>query len=441
MHRNARDLSWGRLFHYSQEILAPVWRDEIKSLIDNADHKVLAHGLGRTYGDSCLNKGGSLVDMGRLDRILSFDEKEGIIECEAGVSLEKILHFIVPKGWFLPVTPGTKFVTVGGAIANDVHGKNHHVAGTFGQHVEEFELIRSDRGALSCSLQENSDLFRASIGGIGLTGIISKAKIRLKKISSAEISVKTIPFANIQEFFAINDGNEADYEYTVAWLDCQARGRNLGRGLLYCGNHQSSKDALSAYKPQPKSKLAVPIEAPNLLLNQFTIKAFNVLYYTMKKSRARGQSSTHYDPFFYPLDGINKWNLLYGKRGFYQYQCILPLHQREALIDLLRMIAQSNQGSFLAVLKKFGDKPSPGLLSFPMPGYTLALDFANAGERTHKLFLGLNHLVHTHGGRIYAAKDAQVDGSAFRLSYPNWEKFHLQLDPKITSSFWLRVKQ
>ena len=427
--------SWG---NYPQaahrKILRPAWMEDISGELLGKNAPLLAYGLGRSYGDSCLNDGGTLMDIRGLDRILYFDAEHGSIVCEAGVSLGEILLVTVPRGWFLPTTPGTKIVTLAGAIANDVHGKNHHVEGTIGCHVEQFGLLRSSGGQVVCSREENPELFAATIGGMGLTGIILWAEIRLKQITSAQIEMDTVAFSTFEDFIHLSsDGEGAKYEYTVGWVDCLS-GRKT-RGIFMRGNHATEG------KLQPhaeKSKLSVPFMLPSFTLNPLTIWAFNNLYYAMGRARA-GHSQVHYDPFFYPLDKVNDWNRIYGRDGFTQYQCVVPESEVTAFQEILERIARAGQGSFLGVIKKFGSVQSPGMMSFPRPGLTLALDFPFRGAKTLKLFAELDEVVAAAKGALYPAKDPRMSSRMFRLSYPRLAEFRKHVDPALSSSFWRRV--
>lgn len=401
----------------------------------------LPYGLGRSYGDSCLNEGGALLVTDGLNRFLAFDPNTGLVRCEAGVSLDAVLRLVVPRGWFLPTTPGTKFVTVGGAVANDVHGKNHHRAGTFGCHVTRFELLRSDGSRRVCSREgDNADWFRATVGGLGLTGLITWVEFRLRKIESAFLEVESTKFGGLDEFFDIARSDHA-WEHTVAWVDCLARGRALGRGIYLRGNHApaSPDRGLAPHRAAPL--LAVPFDAPTFALNTWSLRAFNTTYFHKQRAR-RKTFLQHYDPFFYPLDKIAGWNRIYGRRGFFQYQCALPpTPDHAALRELFARIAASGRGSFLAVLKTFGVSPSPGLLSFPRPGPTLALDFPNEGARTLALFRELDTIVRAAGGVLYPAKDARMSAADFQAFYPQWHEFQRFIDPHFSSCFWRRVAQ
>ncbi len=427
--------SWGRFPNADQEVCALRWLDT--AVPESGGKTLLPYGLGRSYGDSCLNDGGTLVETSGMNRFIKFDVEAGTIRCEAGVSLDEVLKLIVPKGWFLPTTPGTKFITVGGAIANDIHGKNHHVAGTFGCHVIGFELLRSDGTRHLCTSESNTDLFKATIGGLGLTGLITWAEFKLKKVSNAWIDMESIKFEGIEEFLELSKSSDKDWEYTVSWIDCVAQGKGMGRGIFMRGNH--SPASVLSRKVHDEPRITAPFDCPNLMLNSLSIKAFNTVYYGKQRAK-KAKTRVHYDPFFYPLDAVNDWNRIYGKRGFFQYQFVIPFEGGlETMNEILRMITASKQGSFLAVIKTFGAKESPGMMSFPKPGITLALDFPNRGASTLKLFKELDALVDASGGLLYPAKDARMSPTFFQKGYPQWEAFSEFVDPKFSSSFWRRV--
>ncbi len=427
--------SWGRYPRARHTVHTLTWRTEDLPLDESAAN-LLPFGQGRSYGDSCLNDGGVLLATSGLNRFIEFDHEHGVLRCEAGVTFDEILKLTVPQGWFLPVTPGTRFVSLGGAIANDVHGKNHHRAGTFGRHVRKFELLRSDGQRRACSLKENPDWFKATIGGLGLTGLISWAEIQLKPIMNPFIRVETVPFPNIDAFFDIAARSENDYEYTVAWIDCLAKGKALGRGLFMRGNHAPAQPRSLPAVPSGR-RLRIPWNAPGFALNQFTVRTFNCYYFHRPR---RKNGLVHYLPFFYPLDAIEQWNRIYGKRGFLQYQCVVPYDDGgRAIKSLLGLIAQSGTGSFLSVLKTFGDLPSPGMLSFPRKGVTLALDFPHRGERTLALLERLDEITRESGGAVYPAKDARMSAQSFQTYYSQWRAFAAYVDPKFSSGFWRRA--
>jgi FAD/FMN-containing dehydrogenase len=431
-----RIFSWGRYPKTAhQHVHKPAWNDQVPEILKAAaPGSLLPYGLGRSYGDSCLNGGRQLIDCRRLDRILGFDESTGTVRCESGVSLSDILDVFLPKGWFLPVTPGTRFVTVGGAIANDVHGKNHHCAGTFGAHVRQIGLHRSNDGLVICSSEENPEMLRATIGGLGLTGVIAWADIQLKRVRGPWIDADSIPFHSLKSFLDLSRESDGRFEYTVAWLDCFA-GRNA-RGIFFRGNHSAASGKIM----RPKSGPKVPFALPGWLLNRYTLKAFNTAYYRAHAAR-KGASVVPCDSFFYPLDSVRQWNLLYGKNGFLQYQCVIPESNVEAFEELLDLIAYSGMGSCLGVLKQFGSAPPAGMLSFARPGLTLALDFAMRGERTLQLLRSLDRIVLDSGGALYPAKDARMSPALFEASFPQWRGFVPFIDPKLSSSFWRRVTE
>lgn len=406
---------------------------------------VLPHGNGRSYGDSNLNPGGALILGRSLDRFIELDPTSGLLTCEAGVLLSEILRLVVPQGWFLPVTPGTQFVTVGGAVANDVHGKNHHLVGSFGNHVVQFELLRSDGSRRICSPTQNPQWFAATIGGLGLTGMVTWVQLRLRRIANPCLQTESIRFRNLQEFFDLSQSSEADFEYTVSWIDCAASGAQLGRGLFNRANHAPAVLdqglPVAVLKGSAETARKVPVTPPWSLVNQLSLKAFNWAYYH-RQVGDHVASLQHYRPFFYPLDALLEWNRIYGPKGFYQYQCVVPTEGAiEGVRRLLSTIARSGTGSFLAVLKQFGTPASLGMLSFPMPGLTLALDFPNQGPASHALFRELDSIVQDFGGRIYAAKDACMSPALFKSGYPQWSAFSTFVDPRFSSGFWRRVME
>jgi FAD/FMN-containing dehydrogenase len=394
---------------------------------------VLTVGLGRSYGDSCLNDGGTLLLARGLDRLIRFNEERGLLTAEAGVSLAEILDFAVPRGWFLPVSPGTRFVTLGGAIANDVHGKNHHIAGSFGNHVSRFGLLRSDRGPLECSASENGDLFAATIGGLGLTGAIQWAELQLKPIDNEWLDTETIRFGDLSEFFALSQESERRFEYIVAWVDSLS---SSSRGLFFRANHNV---ALPLGKQRSDgSRLFIPVDFPEWVLNSWTGGLFNLGMY-WKQWKRQSRCSMRYEPFFYPLDAVRDWNRLYGRRGLLQWQCLVPLDSaKETISAILREIPKSGQASFLTVLKTMGNVRSRGWMSFPGQGVTLALDFP-LDPGVFKLLERIDELVFKAGGRLYPAKDARMPSEGFLKSYPRWRELEEIRDPRYSSSFWRRV--
>jgi FAD/FMN-containing dehydrogenase len=427
--------SWGRYPSYNAKLIPINWQSDYAPAIADLHNGALPVGMGRSYGDSCLLKDGNLLVTTGMNRLLSFDPATGLLTAEAGITLAQILDFAVPRGFFLPVTPGTKYVTLGGAIANDIHGKNHHVAGTFGRHITQFELVRSDGTRRLCTPTENPDWFAATIGGLGLTGFISWATLRLRPIVSRKIEYEGIQFHGIDEFLDLTSQSQ-NIEYTVSWIDCASTGKNFARGVFMQGDHSTKPDPLT---PSPEPKLVFPFEAPGYLLNHATVSLFNTLFFH-KQIHKRVVSLQDYEPFFYPLDKVLHWNRMYGKSGLLQFQYVIPWqHAREGTIAILREVANSGLASFLAVLKAFGDVPSPGLMSFPRPGITLALDFPIKANKSFPLFERLADMTREFGGRLYPAKDAAMTAPQFQAFYPQWQHFARYKDPLLTSSFWERV--
>lgn len=432
--------SWGRYPRFPQTGHGISWRAEVPEELARiaAGHgSLLPFGNGRSYGDSCLAVSDQVLSMRPLDRMIAADWQTGVIRAEAGMTLDELLRLAIPRGWFLSVTPGTKFATLGGAVANDVHGKNHHVRGTFGRHVGAFGLVRSDRVGFEVLPGDADGLFAATIGGLGLTGVIDWVELQLMPIKSSLVDVVSIRFDSLAEFFELSRELDGLHEYAVAWIDCAARGKSAGRGIYMVGDH--ADEGVLAYDDKPK--LSVPVVPPISAINSLSLRLFNHFYYNAAKP-GRHPGLGGYEPYFYPLDRILHWNRIYGPKGFQQYQCVIPESAGGAAIgDMLDAIAAAHGGSFLAVLKRFGDVVSPGLLSFPEAGTTLALDFPEHGEQTAKLFADLDTIVRAAGGRIYPAKDAHMSGEFFRASYPQWTQLETLRDPVLCSRFWKRVIQ
>jgi len=313
--------SWGRFPQVRQQGAALSWPSDALPVPVGEAESVLPYGNGRSYGDVCLNRGGTVLDTRALDRFIQFDTEAGVLRCEAGVLLAEILRLVVPKGWFLPVSPGTRYVTVGGAVANDVHGKNHHHAGAFGCHVSAFELLRSDGSRLVCTPENNQDMFKATIGGLGLTGLVTWVELQLRAIAGPLVKEESLKFANLDEFFRVSELSDGNFEYTVAWVDCVSRGDALGRGLFARANHDAG--AYTGRKQWDKPRISIPFSAPFSLVNRWSLKAFNALHYARQRER-KVVRMMHYQPFFYPLDAIGNWNQIYGPKGMLQYQCVLP---------------------------------------------------------------------------------------------------------------------
>lgn len=428
--------SWGRVVRAPHQVAKPRFNDELVGLLGalSAARPGLAVGLRRSYGDSNLNPDGRIIDMTALDRVIAFDRATGVMRAEAGLSLGQALQVLVPAGWFLPTTPGTRFVTLGGAVANDVHGKNHHAAGTFGASVRRLRLLRTDGEA--CEVGPGDPMFHATVGGLGLTGVIAWVEFQAVRIPSASLMAEDTAFARIEDYFDIAAERKNRFEHTMAWVDCATRGSQLGRGILSSASWYPHAD-LTLHREQPRR--TVPLDAPGFTLNALTVRAFNSVRHELKSMRA-GPYCTHYEPFLYPLDGIAHWNRLYGAQGFYQYQCVLPpATARAGISELLNAISLSGQGSPLAVLKDFGSNPPVGLLSFPMEGTTLALDFRNQGEPTLRLMGELDRIVAAAGGRLYPAKDGRIPAAMFQSGFPKWQDFRAYVDPGLSSAFWRRV--
>lgn len=429
--------SWGRLNKSNSTDIRLHW-PEFDFGTHDGSQSFLPYGVGRSYGDSCENEGNKLLCCAGLNRFAAFDSSRGLLRAEAGVTLDQALRLIVPNGWFLPTTPGTKFVTLGGAVANDVHGKNHHRVGSIGQHVKQFELLRSNGERFVCSRASNSDWFAATIGGLGLTGLITWVELQLRPIVSSAIEVEVIKTRHFDEFLELSRESDKSFEHTVCWIDCLSPRQSLGRGLFMRGNH--CPDRRQGLKVHGDPRVTVPISMPFNPLSKPALKAFNTGYYHKQQARAV-KSLQSYDSFFYPLDGIGDWNRLYGKRGFYQYQFVIPFANcRQPMLEILEKISAAGLGSFLGVLKVFGNSENEGMLSFPREGVTLALDFPNEGKATLDLFRQLDQIVVASGGRLYPAKDARMSAELFRSGYEvALQKFEEFKDPRFSSSFWRRV--
>jgi len=433
----ARGNSWGRLSAPKQTISPIHWAHEAPELI-KSQTSLLAYGNGRSYGDCCLNDGELLIDARGMDHCVHFDRAKGTFRAEAGLTLGEMLEIIEPAGWFLPVTPGTQYVTLGGAVANDVHGKNHHGSGTFGMHVTALRLQRSDGQQYECTWQQNPELFKATIAGLGLTGLILEVEIRLKPIETSYLRVESQRFNRLEDFFHLSDASAHSHEYSVAWVDCLAQGQKAGRGVFMRANHATREES-PGKRQRSKPKLSVPLDLPYSLVRPPLVRLFNPMYFHRSPVEFQPQV-THYQPFFYPLDGIEHWNRLYGPKGFYQFQCVVPpKNSHDAIKALLHQVSNSRQASFLAVLKVFGDAQSPGMLSFPRPGTTLAMDFPNRGKMTIRLLERLHQIVMDAQGAIYPAKDAAMPADLFQQGYPALQAFNQLRDPAFSSSLWRRL--
>ena len=432
-------LGWGRFPDHPQTVNPVYWQSEVgaelRGLVARFGN-TLAYGNGRSYGDSCLASSDQVIGTRSLNRFIAADWERGTVVAEAGVTLGELLEVCVPHGWLLPVLPGTKHVTLGGAVANDIHGKNHHVRGTFGRHVRRFGLVRSDAADLECSAEQNTELYRASIGGLGVTGIITWVEVALLPIGSSDLAVTETRFGTLEDFFALSRELDGAHEYAVSWMDCLATGASTGRGIYTVADHPEDG---SLHAPHDASKFRMPVTPPVSLVNGFSVRAFNLVFYR-RQARGRVQRRLACDAFFFPLDGVLEWNRCYGPRGFQQYQCVLPeVNAAAATRAVLQAIGASGRGSFLTVVKRCGTLESPGFMSFPLPGISIAVDFPQHEALARNLFPRLDAIVREAHGRLYPAKDAHMSGQDFRRAYPGWERVHGLRDPALTSRFWQRV--
>lgn len=428
-------MSWGRTVRTPQRVASPRFAAELPALVAaRPGETVLPVGCRRSYGDSALNSDGGLLAMTGLDRFIAIDAEAGVLRAEAGITLAEIARRSVPLGFFVPVMPGTGLVTLGGAIANDVHGKNHHRAGTFGRHVIRLGLLRGDGSLVEVGPDRDAELFAATVGGLGLTGVIEWAEIKLLPIPGAWLDVERVAFDNLDGFWSLAATSVASHENTVAWIDATANVSRSGRGIFFRANWRRDNEAVAETRARN-----VPIDMPGWFLNDAAAGVFNRLYEVVQRRKPNPKRES-YATFFNPLDGIGDWNRLYGRRGLRQYQCVVPPEaMKDAVAALMREIVQSGSGSFLAVLKTFGAVASPGLLSFPMEGATLTLDFPNRGEEILRLFARFDAIVREAGGRLYAAKDGRVPKEMWAAGYPALARFARQIDPAFASDFWRRV--
>lgn len=413
---------WGRFPQQDCRVHVPRSAADLEALLRAEPGPVIARGNGRGYGDCAMSRTGT-IDMRRFNRLLSFDAQSGTLVAEAGVLLADVIDVFLPHGWFPAVTPGTKFVTLGGMVAADVHGKNHHRDGSFGRCVEWIDLLGADGEIRRCSRQDNADLFRWTLGGMGLTGIVLRLAFRLRPVESGWIRQRTLPAPDLETAMALFE-HHADATYSVAWIDCLHGGKGLGRSSLMLGEHARLEEIgnrrASPFDTPRRRLRKVPFDAPRMALNSLTVRAFNALYYHRAMAQ-RGEALVGWDGFFYPLDALLDWNRIYGRRGFAQFQCVIPLDSAKAgLTELLRAIGASGQGSFLAVLKRMG--LGEGSISFPREGYTLALDFP-VNPRALVLMERLDAITIAHGGRFYLAKDARMRADTLRASDPRTDDF------------------
>ena len=438
---------WGCYPVESCRLYEPADINELCTLIRSGRERTyIARGLGRAYGDAALNREHAAVSLLRLDRILSFDAASGILECEGGASLDRIIRYALPRGFFLPVTPGTRHVTAGGAIAADVHGKNHHQAGSFSNFVLDLDLLTAEGQLLMCSRERQPDVFGATAGGMGLTGFITRARIQLRPVESAYLRVRLEKVQSLAEALTALEAGDREYEYSAAWMDCLSRGARLGRAVVMLARHATRAELAarldSALAPAAARHWRVPFTLPVTPLRQWTVRLFNGAYFGLKPAEVERLMGI--DPFFYPLDFVENWNRLYGRSGFVQYQIVVPHVAAESLLtELLGRIHQSGRAAFLGVLKRFGPGGG-GMLSFPLEGVTLALDLPFE-PKLPQLLRAMDERVADHGGRVYLAKDAVLSPASFARMYPRLDEFRSikeRLDPegRLSSSLARRLK-
>lgn len=411
---------WGGIDRVSAQVHRA--RDDGDVIRAMSEGPLIARGMGRSYGDSALGR--RVLDMLGCNRMIAFDERTGVLIAQAGVTLAEIIEAFLPRGWFPLVTPGTKFVSLGGALAADVHGKNHHVDGSFGACVDWMDVADATGRVIRCSREAEADLFHHTLGGMGLTGVILRAQIRLRPVESGWIRQTVTPARDLDAAIDLFE-RTLDQRYSVAWIDCLASGTARGRALVMTGDHAPRASLPADLRennlfPRQRSGPNVPFNFPAIALNSLSVRAFNALYW-WNGNRSAGTRLVHWDSYFYPLDAVGHWNRIYGRRGFTQFQCVLPLGpHREGLAEILDTTSRAGGGSFLAVLKRFGEQSSP--LSFPMAGYTLALDFANT-DRNRETIARLHDITRAHGGRIYLAKDRFMTPEGLHESDPRWRAF------------------
>jgi FAD/FMN-containing dehydrogenase len=423
---------WGRYLRRPSKVIRP---ERLSEAVPPANGHLIVRGQGRSYNNAAMSENGLVMLSERLDRVVAFDEATGILRAEAGTTLEKVLAELIPRGWFPPVTPGTKFVSLGGCVAADVHGKNHHRDGTFGAHLSELEVVLADGSRRRCSPQEEPELFWATVGGMGLTGIISEVSFRLREIETAYMVVEHRRASNLDNLLGMLADEKLDDHYSVAWIDCLAEGRSMGRGIYMRGHHARLADLKGRVKEplsvKARHRFDLSFDLPSWALNSLSGSVFNQFYY-WSQGKSQAPFITDYENFFYPLDAIGNWNRAYGPRGFVQYQCVFPPDTAQrGLQTLLEQLAHGRRASFLGVLKRFGPE-GRGLLSFPIEGYTLAIDLPVTGPELFTFMARLDEIVLEHNGRVYLAKNARLKPEIFRAMYPRypeWERLKKEFDP------------
>ena len=424
---------WGRYPRGPATVVCP---ENISQAVPPRAGQMIARGQGRSYGDAAMFADGIVMLTEHLNRVGSFHEQSGVLKAEAGTTLGQVINDFLPRGWFPAVVPGTRFVSLGGCVAADIHGKNHHRDGGFGEHVKEFEIVLADRSRRRCSPQKNAELFWATVGGMGLTGLLTEISFQLIPVESSYLVVQHHQAKDLDASFEVLSDKDWDDHYTVAWIDCLARGSSLGRTVLMRGHHAGLDDLPARLRDKPYSKPRrqrnLGFDFPSWTLNSLGMKAFNELYYRLQGRRQR-PFIADYESFFFPLDRIGNWNRIYGKRGFIQYQCVLPLAAaQKGMQALLEALAAAGRPSFLSVLKRFGPE-GQGLLSFPFEGYTLTLDLPVDDDQLFPFLDRLDAIVLKHGGRVYLAKDARLSAEAFRVMYPRlaeWLRIKSTVDPE-----------